>query len=39
MVIFIPEGNDLDNTRPKSFYDGTYRFLKACGIIELNIEK
>jgi len=35
MVIFIPEGDDQDVTRPKSFYDGTYSYLKACGILEL----
>lgn len=28
MAIFIPEGNDLDWTRPRSFYDGTYNYLK-----------
>jgi Schlafen group 3, DNA/RNA helicase domain len=32
MVIFVPEGDDRDPTRPKSFYDDTYRFLQECGI-------
>jgi len=32
MVIFVPEGDDLDLTRPKEFYDGTYEFLKRCGL-------
>ena len=26
-VIFIPEGNEADKTRPKKFYDETYEFL------------
>ena len=26
-VIFIPEGNEQDKTRPKKFYDETYDFL------------
>ncbi len=31
-VIFIPEGNEQDTTRPKKFYDETYDFLvnKIC---------
>lgn len=32
MVIFVPEGDDSDPTRPKAFYDGTYEFLKRCGL-------
>ncbi len=28
MAIFIPEGNDGDCTRQKSFYDGTYDYLR-----------
>ncbi|MEH6536658.1 MAG: DNA/RNA helicase domain-containing protein [Psychroserpens sp.] len=32
MVIFIPEGSDIDHTRPNEFYDGTYNYLKELGI-------
>lgn len=35
MVIFVPRGDDADATRPRSYYDGTWAFLKACGIPEL----
>ena len=35
IVIFIPEGDDSDPTRKKTFYDQTYEFLKTCGIAEL----
>ena len=35
MIIFIPEGSEIDHTRPKSFYDGTYNYLKEIGIKEL----
>lgn len=35
VVIFIPEGNNDDPTRQKSYYDKTYDFLKKCGIIEI----
>lgn len=28
MAIFIPEGDDADASRKKSFYDGTYNYLK-----------
>lgn len=31
MIIYIPEGDDMDPTRPQSFYDGTYDFLLKCG--------
>lgn len=30
MVIFIPEGNPQDPTRPSKFYDETYEFLEKC---------
>jgi len=36
LIIFIPYGDDLDRTRPKELYDSTYRFLKSCGIMEIN---
>lgn len=32
MIIFVPEGDAGDPTRPRSFYVGTYSFLKACGL-------
>lgn len=32
MVIYVPKGDDADTTRPKAFYDGTFEFLRACGI-------
>ena len=35
VIIFIPLGSNLDHTRPKVFYDGTYNYLKEIGIKEL----
>jgi Schlafen group 3, DNA/RNA helicase domain len=35
MVIFVPKGDESDYTRPPSFYDQTFAFLKSCGIAEL----
>lgn len=32
IIIFVPTGDDLDHTRPRSFYDGTYNYLRSCGI-------
>lgn len=32
MVIFVPEGDDTDSTRQSDYYDGTYEFLRACGL-------
>jgi hypothetical protein len=32
MVIFVPQGDDADPTRPKSFYDETWDFLRSCGL-------
>lgn len=32
MVIFIPEGSDVDNTRKREYYDGTYNYLRSLGI-------
>lgn len=32
MVIFVPEGDDRDPTRPPSFYDRTYAYLTSLGI-------
>ena len=36
MVIFVPEGDNEDATRPSEYYDGTYEYLKSIGITELN---
>jgi hypothetical protein len=35
MVILVPRGTELDQTRPPSFYDETFSFLTSCGIPEL----
>ena len=35
MVLFIPESNDIDHTRPKEFYDKTFEYLKEIGIKEI----
>jgi len=35
MIIFVPEGDASDPTRPPSYYDETYAFLKACGLKDL----
>ena len=35
MIICVPEGNPNDHTRKPEFYDGTYRYLKSIGIIEI----
>ena len=32
MIIYIPEGNKEDLTRPPYMYDGTYEFFKSIGI-------
>jgi hypothetical protein len=35
MVILVPRGSELDQTRPPSFYDETFSFLTNCGIPQL----
>jgi DUF2075 family protein len=35
MVIVVPSGSDIDETRKSGFYDETYAFLRECGISEL----
>ena len=35
MVIFIPRGDENDPTRPPSFYQPTYDFLRSCGVPEI----
>ena len=32
MVLFVPEGDDSDPTRPSEYYDGTYNYLRGMGI-------
>jgi len=32
MILFVPQGDLLDLTRPPSFYDGTFAYLRSCGI-------
>ena len=34
-MVFIPNGSELDHTRPKEFYDGTWEYMKQIGIEEL----
>ena len=36
MIIFVPEGDPSYPTRPPSYYDETFAFLKACGLRELS---
>lgn len=36
MVIFVPSGNNDDHTRPTKFYDGTFEFLRDCGVPEIH---
>lgn len=35
MIIYIPNGNDEDFTRPEFLYDGTFNFFKSIGIEEI----
>ena len=35
MVLFVPQGDRSDCTRPPSFYDGTFNFLRSCGFPQL----
>jgi hypothetical protein len=35
MVIYVPQGDVADHTRPPHFYDGIADYLKSCGIPEL----
>ena len=32
LIIFVPRGDKLDQTRPCDLYDGTFEFLRSCGI-------
>lgn len=33
MIIFVPEVDDTDITRPKIYYQKTFEYLKECGLI------
>lgn len=35
LVVFVPEGDEADATRPPSVYDAIYAFLRSCGFSEL----
>ena len=35
MVLFVPESNEIDHTRPKEFYDKTFDYLMEIGIKEI----
>lgn len=35
MILFIPEVNNHDLTRPKDLYDSTFKYLKKCGLITI----
>lgn len=35
MVIFVPNGASEDETRHHGFYDGTFNYLRALGVVEL----
>lgn len=35
MVLFVPEGEDDDHTRPKQYYDSTYSYLRNLGLREI----
>lgn len=37
MILFVPEGDASDPTRPPSHYDETFAFLRSCGLKELNV--
>lgn len=32
MIVFIPDVDDTDITRPKVYYDNTFEYLKKCGL-------
>lgn len=35
MVLFIPDGDKIDHTRPNEFYDETFNYLKQVGLKEI----
>ncbi len=36
MILCVPNGDGSDHTRPASFYDGTFKYLRSCGIPTLD---
>ena len=34
LIIFVPEGNELDHTAKPNFYNGICAYFKSIGIIE-----
>lgn len=36
MILFVPRGQASDRTRPPSLYDGTFNYLRSCGIPTLD---
>lgn len=32
MILFVPYGDDSDRTRQRKFYDGTFEYLRQCGL-------
>ena len=36
IIIFVPDGDKRDHTRPKILYDQTYQFFKSCGLPEID---
>lgn len=35
LVIWVPKGDGADKTRPPELYNGTFNYLKSCGILIL----
>lgn len=35
MVLYIPKSSEIDQTRPKKFYDQTFEYLKEIGIKDI----
>lgn len=38
MVIYVPEGSDIDQTRPRIIYDFTFEYFKEIGLLDLDAE-
>lgn len=32
MIVFVPDVDDTDTTRPKEYYDKTFEYFKRCGV-------
>ena len=33
LIIFVPKGDEMDETRPMALYDGIFEYLKDCGLV------